>query len=799
MVICFGVGAVIVAFIARIIERVPAMALIAMVVMLVSVIVAFIIVNRFKAHAVAVPVTLVVIGDILFPILLFTNGGMRSGLAAYFVMSIVLAFVLTQRKTRVILVALNALVIFVCYLIITQENPIIPVIPLTTEQAFIDIMQSIFVSGVFIGLVSLFQRSIYEDEKLRANKANDLVRRASDLREVTNQVATMLLSTDGHSAKESLQGSLQLLAEAFRVDGIAIWRNGTMRHSRPRTTPLLSDLATPATAEATTTTTTATGAPLPDDQVLIDGAHIDEWTAADLVLKLYESYPINERFEAGEEEAITINWSRNKDLLAVLRDLDTPQVVTFLSSELSGDLRLFLDQQGIKAFAVISVITRDGFWGAVGFSLMREARRFEDYEIEIMRSTSMLLADAIINQETLKDLVRAREQALVSSQAKSEFLANMSHEIRTPMNAIIGMTNLALVSDNLEQKNERITKIKEASSHLIGVINDILDMSKIEAGKLELYPTPFSFKSMIDRIISMMSFRTDERDQQLELKVDPRIPDRLIGDDQRITQVITNLLSNANKFTPEGGWIGLGFELLREHDDVCTLRCSVTDNGIGIAPDQQARLFGSFEQADSSTSRRYGGTGLGLAISKNIVEKMGGSIAVSSIPNEGSTFTFTIDVARDTDFEQGAPHGDREAIVDLLANMKNRDFSSFTALVAEDVDVNFEILVALLEPTGLELEWAHNGAEAVEMFKANPERYDIIFMDLQMPEKNGFEATREIRESGLSTAQSIPIIAMTANVFQEDIDRCHNCGMNEHLGKPLDFAQVISTLKRNLH
>jgi CheY-like chemotaxis protein len=367
------------------------------------------------------------------------------------------------------------------------------------------------------------------------------------------------------------------------------------------------------------------------------------------------------------------------------------------------------------------------------------------------------------------------------------------------MNAIIGMTNLALVSNELAQKNERITKIKEASSHLIGVINDILDMSKIEAGKLELYPTPFSFKSMIDRIISMMSFRTDERDQKLELKVDPHIPDRLIGDDQRITQVITNLLSNANKFTPEGGRIGLGFELLREADDVCTLRCSVTDDGIGIAPDQQTRLFGSFEQADSSTSRRYGGTGLGLAISKSIVEKMGGSIAVSSVPNEGSTFTFTIEVLRDTDFEQGAPHGDREAIVDLLANMKNKDFSSFTALVAEDVDVNFEILVALLEPTGLKLDWAHNGIEAVDMFKADSERYDIIFMDLQMPEKNGFEATREIRESGLPNSHSIPIIAMTANVFQEDIDRCHNCGMNEHLGKPLDFAQVISTLKRNLH
>jgi CheY-like chemotaxis protein len=326
-------------------------------------------------------------------------------------------------------------------------------------------------------------------------------------------------------------------------------------------------------------------------------------------------------------------------------------------------------------------------------------------------------------------------------------------------------------------------------------------MSKIEAGKLELYPTSFSFKAMANRIVSMMSFRTEEREQSLVLSTDPQIPDRLIADDQRITQVITNLLSNANKFTPEGGRIELDFKLLEETEDRCMIRCSVKDNGIGIALDQQARLFGSFEQADSSTSRRYGGTGLGLAISKSIVEKMGGSIWVDSEPGEGSTFMFSFEVQRDNSSPQRHAPGDGDEVAatpGIPAEIQDSDLSRFVALVAEDVDVNFEILAVLLEATNITLDWAHDGTEAVRMFENDPGRYDIIFMDLQMPEKNGFEATREIRASGLPNAQTVPIIAMTANVFQEDIDQCRACGMDGHLGKPLDFAQVANTLRKHL-
>jgi CheY-like chemotaxis protein len=327
-------------------------------------------------------------------------------------------------------------------------------------------------------------------------------------------------------------------------------------------------------------------------------------------------------------------------------------------------------------------------------------------------------------------------------------------------------------------------------------------MSKIEAGKLELYPTSFSFRAMVNRVVSIMGFRIEDRNQKFSLFIDESIPDRLMGDDQRISQVITNLLSNASKFTPDEGEIALAFDLLSEEDGRCTIHGELTDTGIGITSEQQKRIFDSFEQVDSHTSRRYGGTGLGLAISKKIIEKIGGTIEVDSRPGEGSTFLFEMTLQKDLDFEKRGlaspvvadPFIDDEVFSDEAGS----DFSNAYVLIAEDVDVNYEILEALLEPTQVKLDWARNGVQAVRKFSDNPERYDLIFMDMQMPEKNGLEATREIRSSGLPRSTTVPIIAMTANVFQDDIDSCYAAGMNGHLGKPLDFAQVISALKKHL-
>ncbi|MDR0331781.1 MAG: response regulator [Chitinispirillales bacterium] len=388
--------------------------------------------------------------------------------------------------------------------------------------------------------------------------------------------------------------------------------------------------------------------------------------------------------------------------------------------------------------------------------------------------------------------LRENERAIQANVAKSAFLANMSHEIRTPMNAIIGMVAIGKSAANTERKDYCLTKIEAASTHLLGIINDILDMSKIEANKFELSPVDFNFEAMIDNVINVIGFRIEEKSQKLDVKIDGAIPTHLFGDDQRLTQVIVNLLSNAVKFTPEGGSIKLGAKLDGETNGLYTIRISVADSGIGISSEQQANLFQSFHQAESSTTRKFGGTGLGLAISKNIVEMMDGSITVDSKLGKGSTFMFTVSMARgknrmQADAERGGGEADLNGI-----------FAGRRILLAEDAEINREIVLELLSPTGLSIDCAVNGSEAVRIFGQAPEKYEFIFMDLQMPEMDGYEATRRIRALNVEQAKNIPIIAMTANVFKEDIEQCIEAGMNGHIGKPIDMDEVIGQLNKYL-
>ena len=537
------------------------------------------------------------------------------------------------------------------------------------------------------------------------------------------------------------------------------------------------------------------------------------------------------------------------------------------------------------------------------------------------------------------ELESALEKAQAASRAKSNFLSNMSHEIRTPMNAIIGMTNIGKSAPDLEKKNYAFEKIEGASNHLLGIINDILEMSKIEAGKFDLSLVEFNFEKMLQKVVNVINFKVDEKKQKLSIQIDKEIPHFLIGDDQRLVQVITNLFSNAVKFTPEEGSIRLAVHLEKVENNIYTLKFEVSDTGIGISPEQQSRLFTSFEQAESSTSRKFGGTGLGLAISRHIVELMNGKMWIESELGAGATFFFTIQVSKggedkidhllpgvdwsnvrilavdddpdiletfihvfehlnlvcDTaasgeealqliktsgpynlyfiDWKMPGMNGielsreintkqtgnsvvimisavewnaiEQEAkkagVEDFLskplfpstvANCVNKyvanvdlpkdnktipdqqvSYPGRCLLLAEDVDINREIVLTMLEPLKLKIECAMNGKEAVQMFNAEPDRYDLIFMDLQMPEMDGLEATRLIRafEAEYKTKsvefpketpkllsvhpQGVPIIAMTANVFREDIEKCLEAGMNDHLGKPLDFAEVLQKLK----
>lgn len=405
----------------------------------------------------------------------------------------------------------------------------------------------------------------------------------------------------------------------------------------------------------------------------------------------------------------------------------------------------------------------------------------------IMSLTDVSDYQALINKISLqnKELVVLKEEAEQASLSKSLFLSNMSHEIRTPLNVIIGMASLVLQTDDDAKRNDYMHKIDTASKHLLGVINDVLDISKIESGKLQLVKEAFSLRQAIFYIEEMFRHTTQQKGQQFKIEIAKEIPEAIVGDRQRITQVITNLISNAIKFTPAGGSITLRAFVVQDDGDACTLRVEVSDTGIGISKEQQKRLFTSFVQADESVSRRFGGTGLGLAISKRIVELSGGEIGVHSKENEGSTFYFVLPTIKcQKAFSQ-------EKALEVQADM----FKNRAILLAEDVPMNQEIITAFLEKTGIQIDYALNGNEAVALFREHPAKYSAILMDIQMPQKDGYQATRDIRAGEDEWSKQIPIIAMTANVFREDIDRCLACGMNAHLGKPVDANELIGVLQ----
>jgi len=397
----------------------------------------------------------------------------------------------------------------------------------------------------------------------------------------------------------------------------------------------------------------------------------------------------------------------------------------------------------------------------------------------------------IFHDMTEKMLAKIRiEQA---SMAKTNFLSSMSHEIRTPLNAIIGMTTIATTSPDPERKDYCLSKISSASTHLLGIINDILDMSKIEEGKFELSCSMFDYLSMLNQVLSIFEFRVKEKNQQLFVTTDPLIPAHIITDEQKLSQIIANLIGNAVKFTPNGGKISVDSKLLDLSEDTCTLEIKITDTGIGIAKEDQGKLFHSFVQVDSSISRKFGGTGLGLAITKKIAEMMQGDIRIESELGKGAAFIVTVKAAIN---KHDAVSSQSDS--DETSTVSTEDFKGKQILLAEDVEINREIVIALLEDFEIVVTEAEDGQQALDKFAASPEKFDLIFMDIHMPDVDGYESTRLIRALNHPKAKSVPIIAMTANVFKEDVDRCLEAGMNDHLGKPLDFKDVVKVLNKYL-
>ena len=532
----------------------------------------------------------------------------------------------------------------------------------------------------------------------------------------------------------------------------------------------------------------------------------------------------------------------------------------------------------------------------------------------------------------LKDITQSKlliEATNAANQAKSDFLSHMSHEIRTPLNAIIGMINIGMKTDDIEKKNYCFDRADGASKQLLGIINDILDMSKIEANKFELSYSKFNFEKMLMNITNVVNVRVEEKQHNFIVNLGKNVPAHIEGDELRLSQIITNLLTNAIKFTPEKGTIILTVEKIEEINDDVVLRIEVSDTGIGLSKEQQERLFTPFNQADNSISRKFGGTGLGLAISKRIVELMDGKIWIESEPGKGAKFIFTLkakklaisprtklsehikpedlhilavdssaetreyfvhamealklfcDVASNgkealdmikkagdkpyniffVDRQMPEMDGielakkimtidskssviimssvtswnliEKEAVAagvkhfisrplfpSMLIDAVNicageelnesvesiqhktaesrRYFYDHTLLIAEDVEVNREIIGAIFKETDVFADYAENGKIALSMFYEHPEKYSLILMDVNMPEMDGYEATRQIRSLDLTQAKNIPIIAMTANVFREDIEKCLASGMNGHIGKPIDLDALFTVLDKYL-
>jgi PAS domain S-box-containing protein len=715
-------------------------------------------------------------------------------------------------------------------------------------------------------------RDITENVQMR-----ETLKHREKMLNAVNQAAAFLLNSDIDSFETSLYQSMKVMTETLQADRMYIWKNHT-----------------------------------------VDGrlycTQLYEWSG-DAPPQQGNEYTVDIPYDEYASE-----WEKR---------LSVGDCINGLVSEMAPETQAMLQPQGVLSILVVPVFIKDQFWGFVGFDDCHVERVFTQEEESILRSGSLLVANTFFRNEmylnirdTSIQLKTALEQATAANRAKSDFLASMSHEIRTPINAITGMTAIGKNTTDIDRKDYALSKIGDASSHLLGVINDILDMSKIEADKLELSPIEFNFDRMIQKVVTVINFRVEEKRQRFTVNVDSKLPHFIIGDDQRLTQVIVNLLSNAVKFTQEGGEIRLGISLVSESDGIYELRIEVADSGIGMSAEQQEKIFQAFMQADSGISREFGGTGLGLAISKRIVELMGGNIWVESELGKGTHFIFTVKLERGTkgpssllasgvtwenvrilvvddaaetreqfrdlfdslnikydiatdgfeaykmieehgrydiyfiDWHMSGmdgieltrrikAHNSDEAsmavmitaadwefikdnahkagvnkhllkpfsssmiidcINDCLATVQREDepdvksgmFEGKKLLLAEDIEINREILMSLLGDTGILIDCAENGKEALNMVEAAPTQYDIVFMDVQMPQMDGLEATRRIRALPALQGIALPIIAMTANVFKDDIESCLAAGMNDHLGKPIDFDIMFAKLRKYL-
>ena len=460
------------------------------------------------------------------------------------------------------------------------------------------------------------------------------------------------------------------------------------------------------------------------------------------------------------------------------------------------NIRERLASERIIAYRYLAV--RDG---KEYYEMIRVAgvRRAEDRDDHMVHAVGLGLTEIDAEmRETMKknkELAEALRSAEEANKAKTAFLSNMSHEIRTPMNAILGIDSIALRDPDISPRTrEELEKIGASAKHLLALINDILDMSRIESGRMELKEKPFALKELLEQINVIVGGQCDDKGLTYEWKVLGMHREHFSGDDLKLKQVLINILGNAVKYTEPGGNVYFTIEQTGCDEDNCSLRFVIKDTGIGMDQAFLSRLFEAFSQEDDTNTNRYGGTGLGMAITKRMIDMMGGEILVESEKGVGSTFTVTIPLKPVVVEEEAAVQAEAEAEEPVT---EAAPVAGLHVLIAEDQEMNAELLADLLDMEEITSEWAENGQIAVNMFSESEEgHFDAVLMDMRMPVMDGLDSTRAIRKLDRNDAKKVPIIALTANAFEEDVQRCLEAGMNAHLSKPVDIDLLALTLGR---